>query len=76
MIELWFYIEGNRDVSLISISPDLTIHDMKKQIYAEEYIQSIVECGPANLALTKVRYIVNIRVTMNCLCWLVTSAGQ
>ncbi len=76
MIQLWFYIEGNKDVSLISISPDLTIHELKKQIYAEEYIQSIVKCGPTNLTLTKVRYIANIHVTMNYLCWLMTSAGQ
>jgi hypothetical protein len=58
MTQLWCYIEGKRDISGISISPDLTIHDLKKQIYAEEHIQFIVQCSPTDLALTKVRYTV------------------
>jgi hypothetical protein len=58
MVRLWFYIEGQRDVSGIFISPDLTIHDLKKQIYVEEHIQFIVQCSPTGLTLTRVRYTV------------------
>jgi len=75
---LWCYIEGQRDIFNVSISPECTVHDLKKQIYNEEHVQSIVHCTPSSLTITKVRYIMismwNIEI-MNGLIWLMTFAG-
>jgi Crinkler effector protein N-terminal domain len=61
MIKLWCYTEGRRDIFSISISPDRTIDDLKKQIYDEQ----VVGCGSAKLTLTKVRYImISMRTSM------------
>ena len=56
--DLWCYIEGECDIFGVSISPNRTIHDMKKQIYDEER-RPIDECAPTDLALAKVCYCVS-----------------
>jgi hypothetical protein len=57
MIQLWGYVEGKRGYFRTSVSPDLKIYDLMKQIYAQEQIQFIVQCSPSDLTLTKVCYI-------------------
>ncbi|KAF8490351.1 hypothetical protein F5888DRAFT_1129431 [Russula emetica] len=54
MTELWCYIQGERDYFRVSISPNHTINDLKKQIYDEQLVQFIVQCSPSDLTLTKV----------------------
>ena len=56
VIKLWVYIEGLKSPFSVSIEPQSTIHDLKQKIYDEE-AKFIVECGPSELTLTKVRYI-------------------
>jgi len=53
MTKLWCYIEGERTTFSVTISPDCTVDDLKKQIHNVESL----ECGPRRLTLTKVRYI-------------------
>ena len=57
MIKLWCHIEGKHDYFRVSIPPDRTIDDLKKQIYNEQNDQSFAQCGSSDLALTKVLYI-------------------
>jgi hypothetical protein len=57
MIDFWCYVEGTSDYTLTSISPDLTIRDLKEQIYVEEKIRFITQCGPSDLTIMKVCYI-------------------
>jgi hypothetical protein len=64
MIKLWCYLEGDNEIFRISISPTQTIYDLKEQICHE--CSNSIKCDAAQLALTKVRYImisVNIDVT-------------
>ena len=57
MIKLWCYIEGDRDVFSVSISPNDFIDDLKKQIYNKGSRRHFVGFDPSDLTLTKVRYI-------------------
>jgi hypothetical protein len=57
MIRFWCYIEGKRSYFSTFVSPDLTIGELKKQIYFQEQIRFIVQGGPSVLTLTKVCYI-------------------
>lgn len=58
MNELWCYIEGERDIFSVSMSPNHTIDDLKKQICDEQHSKLIAQCSPSDLTLKKVRYIV------------------
>jgi hypothetical protein len=55
-MKLWCYIEGERDVFRLSISPGDAIDNLKKKIY-DEQAKFIFECGSARLILKKVHYI-------------------
>ena len=57
MIGLWCIIEGKCNVFNVSVAPGLYIHNLKRQIYNEEHLELTVKCGPLDLTLTKVRYI-------------------
>ena len=57
MTELWCYIEGERDIFSVSVSPNHTIDDLKKKICNEQHSKLTVQCSPSDLILKKVRYI-------------------
>ena len=57
MINLWCYIEGERHLFNVSISPDRTIHNLKKEIHKQGRSSLFVGCDPIQLTLTRVCYI-------------------
>lgn len=51
-------IEHNQHPFSVSISPTGTINDLKELI-SREGVKALSQCPPADLALTKVRYVRN-----------------
>jgi len=75
--KLWYYVHGEPDVSSVSVSPNETIDDLKKNIH-NDAPNSFIGCDAKHLILTKVCYIMvsmNTDVT-NGLCWPITPAGR
>ena len=59
MTELWCYVEGQRDIFPVSISPSCRIDDLKSEIYtSNKGSRSFDGCDPRDLTLMKVCYIV------------------
>jgi Crinkler effector protein N-terminal domain len=54
LTKLWCYIEGDRKIFSVVISPGQPIADLKEDIYKQG---SFVGCNPKDLILVKVRYI-------------------
>jgi len=54
-LELWCYLEGDRDCFPVSILPSQKINDVKDEIYGK--IDKSFRCNAKDLTLTKVRYI-------------------
>jgi hypothetical protein len=75
--KLWFYIAGELDLFPVSVTPDETIAKLKQKIHAASP-DSFPGRGPAQLVLTKVRYIMTSMNTdvINGLCWPITLAGR
>jgi len=56
MAKLWYYIDGQPDVSSVSVSPNETIDDLKTKIY-DDSPRFFTGCDAPDLILTKVRFI-------------------
>jgi len=75
-LELWYYIDGKRNLSSVFVSPNETILQLKRKIHIDAP-NSFNGCDAPALILTKVRYIMismNTDVT-NGICWPITPVG-
>ena len=75
--ELWYYIDGKRNISSVVVSPNETILQLKRMIHTDSN-KTFTEYNAQDLILTKVRSIMismNTDVT-NGLCWPITPVGR
>jgi hypothetical protein len=75
--KIWYYIDGEDDVTSVPVSLNETIDDLKKKIRAAS-LDSVKGCDAAKLILTRVRFItvsMNTGVT-NSLCLPIAPAGR
>ena len=56
-MELWCYVEGQRDIFSVSISCRDTIDRLRTEIHNKGSSRFFVGYDPMDLILTKVRYI-------------------
>ena len=54
--ELWYYIDGKRNISSVVVSPNETILQLKRKIHTDSN-KTFTEYNAQDLILTKVRSI-------------------
>jgi len=59
--ELWYYIDGKRNISSVVVSPNETILQLKRMIHTDSN-KTFTEYNAQDLILTKVR---SIMISMN-----------